>query len=84
MDKYASSTYFQVSLCTNYSTVQDTRKTLPLAEVECGLGLCLVERSRGAADDYCGPCVTTEGFLEDSRQLGVSVRDVCFAAVCES
>ena len=49
----------------------------PLSEHERGLGLRLVVGGGRGADDDGGPTVSTQGVLQDTSHLAVSVRDVC-------
>ena len=57
--------------------VSNNQESLPpLSKHEGGLGLCLVVGGRRAADDDGGPTVSTQGVLQDTSHLAVSVRDV--------
>ena len=55
----------------------------PLAKIKGGLGLRFIERRGGATDDYSGSCIASKRLLEDTSQLGISVRDVSLGGVSE-
>ena len=62
----------------NGQYMYSARPCLPLSEHESGLGLGFVEGGWGAADDDGGAGVASQGFLQDTGHLAVTIRDVGF------
>ena len=57
--------------------VSNNQESLPpLSEHESGLGFRFIVGGRRAANDDGGPTVSTQGVLQDTSHLAVSVRDV--------
>ena len=66
-----------------YATdTQSNTSGSPVPKHQGGLGLRLVERGGGAADDEGGASVASKTLLENTCQLAVTVRNVGFLCVC--
>ena len=57
---------------------------LPLSEIQCGFSFCLIVRGRRTTNNNSRLSITTQWFLKNPSQFGVTVWNMGFVSFCKS